>query len=946
MKSLRMRMITSITSIVVLALIAISALNLFEANKFIQEDTRYRLEKSAENQAETINRWFDVYKTQITTLARSPIITSGNREEALKYLAVELKNNPIYQNIYISESSGKSYGANGAIINVSDRESFQKPIKGETVISDTQDSITTEKLIVVIATPIFIDGKIDGVLTGIITVDNIIKQVLNVKIQETGYAYVVNKNGTVIIHPNSDISNKKNILKGLDFAPEINKFGEEVVNGESGFTSYLMNGEKKYAAYTRIPEMDWFIIVTVPENEVNSELINNTMKSIIIIIGMLVLVIFVIVLITKSIVTPIEILEANANRIANGDLNNTILNINSKDEIGRLAQAFEKMIENLYASYEELEASNEEILASEEELKKQNEILEQSREALQKTEELFILAARSSKVSIWNWEIGEKDKFTYYELGENMTINEIAYTLDSVKNNIHPENKKSVMEAIKEHLYGEKLYFECEFREKTKDGDYKWVLSRGKAIRDCDGKPIRFTGSNTDITELKNADEKIKYMANYDLLTSLPNRVLLNERISIAFSEVKINKSKIALLYLDLDNFKTVNDMLGHNYGDILLKDVSKKLEGCVSNSDTVSRLGGDEFAILLTNINEFNYIIEIVEKINSLFKNPYVLNCKEFFITASIGITVYPDDGDKAEILMKNADTAMYSAKKLGKNGYQFYNETMKNKVIERIEMENNLRYAIERDELIVYYQPQIDLKNGRISGFEALIRWNSPSKGMISPMEFIPIAEETGLIIPIGEWVLHTACKQTKLWQDKGYYPFNIAINLSAKQFRQANLVEIINNIIVETGINPKDVELEITETMAMENINDTIKTLDRLKNNGITIALDDFGTGYSSLNYLKKLPIDILKIDKDFIYEIADQQNQDEIVNIIISLAHSMNLKVVAEGVETVDKLDFLKQHNCDKVQGYYFSKPLNKEDTENLLKSNMIFKVTKD
>lgn len=228
--------------------------------KFIQEDIKYRLEKSAENQAETINRWFNVYKTQITTLARSPIITNGNREEALKYLAVELKNNPIYQNIYISEPSGKSYGANGTIINVSDRESFQKPIKGETVISDTQDSITTGKLIVVIATPILIDGKIDGVLTGIITVDNIVRQVLNVKIQETGYAYVVNKYGIIIIHPNNEISNKKNILKDLDFSPEINKFGEEVVNGESGFSNYVMNGEKKYAAYRQIPEMDWSII--------------------------------------------------------------------------------------------------------------------------------------------------------------------------------------------------------------------------------------------------------------------------------------------------------------------------------------------------------------------------------------------------------------------------------------------------------------------------------------------------------------------------------------------------------------------------------------------------------------------------------------------------------------------------------------------------------------
>ena len=530
-----------------------------------------------------------------------------------------------------------------------------------------------------------------------------------------------------------------------------------------------------------------------------------------------------------------------------------------------------------------------------------------------------------------------------------MTIDEIVCTSAFVKNNIHIENRENVIEAAREHFNGNKPYFECEFREKTHNGDYKWVLSRGMAIRDYNGKPIRMTGSNTDITEQKNAEQIIKYMANYDSLTSLPNRMLLNERISAAFSDAKINKSKIALLYLDLDNFKTVNDMLGHSYGDSLLKEISNKLEWCVNDVDTVSRLGGDEFAILLPNINDSNYIIEVVEKINGLFKKPYILNGQEFFLSVSIGITVYPDDGDSGDdgdYLMNNADTAMYSAKNSGKNRYQFYNQTMKNKVIERLEMENNLRHAIERNELVIYYQPQVELKNGEISGLEALVRWITPSRGMISPMDFIPLAEETGLIVPIGEWVLRTACEQTKLWQDKGYHSLNIAINLSVKQFRQANLVESINNIILETGIEPKYVELEITETTAMENIGDIIQTLDKLKEMGVTIALDDFGTGYSSLNYLKKLPIDILKIDKDFIYDITNQKNQEEIVKIIISLAHSMNLKVVAEGVETVDKLNFLKEHNCDKVQGYYFSKPLSKEDIEELLKGNKIFKITND
>ena len=589
----------------------------------------------------------------------------------------------------------------------------------------------------------------------------------------------------------------------------------------------------------------------------------------------------------------------------------------------------------LMGTYEQLEASNEELIASDEELRRYNDDFNKSRQKLQISEERFRLATEGSNVDIWDLDIGT-NIFTFYKSLNSTGPYGKNEKLDDFNNTVHPDDREYTKKQFEDNINKITPFLKCEFREKTKNGDYRWVLCKGKTSCDSNGKPIRMFGSNTDITDRKKSEERANYMAHYDSLTELPNRTLLNEKLTSVLNEADVNGKQAALLYLDLDNFKTVNDSLGHNYGDELLRDISRKLETCVRKIDTISRLGGDEFAILLPTIENTDDIIKIIDRIMIIFKYPFILSGKEFYITSSIGISIYPNDGQDTESLMRNSDTAMYSSKNSGKNKYKFFNNAMNDKILQTIELENNLRHALKRNEFVMHYQPKIDLVTDTISGFEALIRWESPSKGLIPPMDFIPLAEETGLIVPIGDWVLKTACQQIKKLQDLGYTSLNMSINLSARQFKHNNLVDSINNIISETGIGPESVELEITETMVMENLDNTVKTLKKIKESGIKISLDDFGIGYSSLNYLRKLPIDILKIDKDFVLDILQDKKQAEIAKTIILLAHSMDLKVIAEGVGNVDILNLLKNYGCDMAQGYLFSKPIKSEYIEEMLK----------
>ena len=431
------------------------------------------------------------------------------------------------------------------------------------------------------------------------------------------------------------------------------------------------------------------------------------------------------------------------------------------------------------------------------------------------------------------------------------------------------------------------------------------------------------------------SEKKIEYMAYYDHLTGIPNRTLFSDRLTQAIHLAKRNKKYIGVIFIDLDSFKMVNDTIGHGAGDTILREVSRGMEQQLRKTDTVARFGGDEFLVLVNNLAYNEDIIKVVENLIEVFEHPFNVNGQEFYITCSAGVAVYPFDGEDAETLVKNADIAMYIAKSRGKNQYALCTEDMKDEVKQNIKLSNCLYRVQERDELSLYYQPQVKLNTGQIIGLEALLRWKHPEMGMIHPSTFIPLAETNGTINSIGEWVLKTAARQNRLWQDKGYPHLRMAVNLSIVQFNNPSLVANVERILQETDLNPKYLELEITESVATKESTNIVDTLNRLKQLGVSISIDDFGTEYSSLNRLKELPIDRIKIDMQFVQGIEGNEKDQAITKVIINLAKSLGLEVLAEGVETAPQLEFLNQRMCDEVQGYYYYKPMPAEEIEKLL-----------
>jgi diguanylate cyclase (GGDEF)-like protein/PAS domain S-box-containing protein len=451
-----------------------------------------------------------------------------------------------------------------------------------------------------------------------------------------------------------------------------------------------------------------------------------------------------------------------------------------------------------------------------------------------------------------------------------------------------------------------------------------------------------------DITDQRQAEERIFFLAYHDTLTHLPNRHLFKEHMRKALTYAQRHQLMVAVLFLDLDNFKRINDTLGHNMGDLLLQGVGDRLVKCVRRSDsvarldteeltpTVARLGGDEFTVLLNGISNIQNAATVAQRMLDVLVQPFMLGTHEVFITASIGITVYPYDSENVDALLKNADTAMYQAKDQGRNNYQFYAESMNAVALERFTMENQLRKALKHDEFQLYYQPQLDLHTGEMIGLESLIRWLHPERGCVLPEAFIPLTEDTGLIIPIGEWVLQNACSEIQALRKTGFPSLSVMVNISGIQLRQKDFADTVIKAIKTYGIDPHCLELELTESILMQNIETTITKLQELKDIGIRLSLDDFGTGYSSLSYLKRIPLDTIKIDRSFIHDIGKKTDSAEITKAIIAMAHSLDLKVVAEGVETEQQLAFLVQNKCDQVQGYFISPPLPKEAIIQFLK----------
>lgn len=427
--------------------------------------------------------------------------------------------------------------------------------------------------------------------------------------------------------------------------------------------------------------------------------------------------------------------------------------------------------------------------------------------------------------------------------------------------------------------------------------------------------------------ELTTNKENLIRVAHYDSLTTLPNRFFFNEMLTKIVNHAKRKKSKFAILYINLDNFKNINEALGHAIGDLILKEMAaNRFLNITRAGDILARLGGDEFVLLLNDIDHPKFASTVAEKILKICAEPLKTNGHEFVLTSSIGISTYPEDGGSLEDLLKNADMAMHKAKQAGGGVFQYYTKEMDLDAHERIKLEAALRKAISNNEFVLHYQPKLQLSDGTIMGVEALLRWESPTLGIVSPEKFIPLAEETSLILPIGEWVLREACKTNKAWQDQGYKPITMAVNLSAKQFRHSNIEQVVASILAETKLDAKYLELEITETAIMDNVSTAVATLNTIEEMGVKIAIDDFGTGYTSISYLKQFPVSVVKIDRSFIKELPDSQDDASITTAVIALAHSLNIKVVAEGVETPQQLEFLTQHGCDMVQGYYFSQPL--------------------
>lgn len=568
-------------------------------------------------------------------------------------------------------------------------------------------------------------------------------------------------------------------------------------------------------------------------------------------------------------------------------------------------------------------------------------------EQLQESETRYALAAKGANDGLWDWDLVTDDVYYSPRWMEILGIeadDNTPHCKNSWLERIHPDDKTAVSDDLTAHLKGDARNFQNEHRIMHTDGEYRWVLVRGMAVRASDHRAFRIAGSMSDITERKSAEEKLAHDAVHDALTGLPNRKKLMERMARSIKRIKFNSNYgFAVLFIDLDRFKTINDSLGHQAGDELLLIITEKLSELVRPSDMVARLGGDEFVVVLENVRSKARVGQIAERILACLQKPNEIAGHQIYSSASIGVVLASPVYDKPDDLVRDADIAMYRAKVKGKARFEIYDSKMHSGAVSLLQMEMDLRRAIDRDEFTLNYQPIVSLNSEKIVGFEALIRWNHPTRGNIPPNDFIPVAEETGLILPIGNWVLREACSQMQQWREK-YALANslvVNVNLSARQLEQKDMVKQIAQILKETKLDPACLKLEITESVIMKNAEETITKVRQLREMGVLLSIDDFGTGYSSLSYLHRFPIDTLKVDRSFVNLIGAEGEHSEIIQTIITLAYNLGMDVVAEGVETAEQLDFLRQVNCNYGQGYFYSRPVT-----NLLAAEMIEELKRD
>ena len=564
----------------------------------------------------------------------------------------------------------------------------------------------------------------------------------------------------------------------------------------------------------------------------------------------------------------------------------------------------------------------------------------QTMERLRVSEERYALAARAANDGLWDWNLltGEAYFAPRWTDMLGFAEGEIGRHVDEWFSRVHPDDLAHLRAEINAHLEGETPQFQSEYRMTHRDGGWVWLLCRGLVVRDAQGQACRMAGSQTDITARKKAEEKLRHDAHHDSLTGLPNRAVFLDRLARSVSRARRRDDYLfAVLFLDVDRFKLVNDSSGHRTGDQLLMAVARRLENALRPGDMVARHGGDEFTILLDHLRDQHDVETIVQRIERHLSGPFDICGEELVINASIGITLSSVACHDPEQMLRDADIAMYRAKARGRGRYEFFSSDMHQDIVSTLRVESDLRSAIKNEEFLAHYQPIVSFERGRISGFEALIRWRHPQRGLIPPGQFIPVAEESGLINQVGRWILREASRQMNEWHQRfaSLPPLTISINLSTRQFSQPDLIERINAVLAETGLRPESLKIEITESAVMENAESAVEMLNQLKALGVQLSIDDFGTGYSSFNYLHRFPIDTLKIDRSFISRMDLQPENVEIVRTIIALAHNLGMKVVAEGIETPAQMNRLRDLDCEYGQGYYLARPMDSAAAENFI-----------
>lgn len=806
-------------------------------------------------------------------------------------------------------------------------ESFAKVVRGKSCFSDMVFSDQDSNQTINITVPIRdVRNHVIGAVCKIMDNDVFSEFGKSIHIDRTGYAFIIDEKDSIVAHPKAEKEGK--LLPQAELRQAINK---SVENGdEMGECSYVFEREVKYTAYYIVDDIGWVICITQNLVEMQRQ---AYVGSLLVVITMFVLIVLVNIVsrkLIKEITTPIDMLIDTMESVGEGKFAN-YCTYNGDDEFGKLSKNYNKMLSKLGESHENLNKVCEELAVTKQELEYNYQDLVKSKEALVKSEERYKITLDAIDEVIWEYHV----KSGHFYATDNCS-KLIGHELEGhnisaiIERYLEPQIVETMAYSTQRCLSGEIKDFTQELWI-TKENTKCCLLCKGHAIANESGNVEKMIGILTDITYNKHNEETVRKLTYFDGLTGCLNKATFIESLD-GWLSVGKDLKQAALLFIDLDDFKKINDVLSHEVGDRVLNYIGKELTELIPQDAFIGRFGGDEFVIFKTAITDVDDVHELVYDILSLFQNQMTIDGIKVHLTCSIGIAMYPDDGEDSAMLLKNADTAMYKVKDNGKNSYSFYTKSMSQTLDRKLLIEEALREAVTKNSFYLQYQPVVDLKSEKTMGCEALIRLCDSELGFISPGEFIPIAEETDLIIEAGDWVLENALSALRHLHDQGYKDFTMNINVSSIQMKEENFLEKLEYVIKKTGVLPRSIKLEVTESVLMEDVEKSIEMFNHVKAMGIRIALDDFGTGYSSLNYLRSIPLDILKIDKSFIDEITTSKVLSEIVDSIINMAHALNIAVVAEGVENEMQLEVLKNKGCDLIQGYYYSKPLNESELE--------------